>query len=165
MCLVTGASTGIGGHLSRLLLSRGAVVVGIGLSEIDWDCSHTQDRFGYISGDLRDDMMVDKIFEHFREKFGRIDLIVNNAGISQIERASDFTSDTLKDIFAVNVISVGMVASKGAKLMRDTGTGGSIINVTSVMADSAMMGLSAYSSSKAALDQMTRASGQRVGAF
>lgn len=155
VCLVTGVSTGLGGYFARLMLSRGARVVGIARTEIDWEAGDFESHFDNLFGDLREEETIDRVIDHLKEQYGRVDILINNAGVSRIERAMDFSYDGLRDIVDINVISAGLVGSKAAALMREVGNGGSIINVTSVMAQSSLVGLSAYSATKAALSQLT----------
>lgn len=156
ICLVTGASTGLGAHFARLLLSRGAIVVGVARTEIDWDTGVFDGCFDYFLGDLCEQQTVEKLFSYIKDTYGKLDVVINNAGISRIERAMSFNADAMREILEINVIAAGLVASNAAHLMRVTGTKGSIINVTSVMADSAITGLSSYSATKSALEQLTR---------
>lgn len=155
VCFVSGASTGLGAHIARLLLNNGARVIGVSRSELDWDADRFGDKFQFSICDIRDEQDMVAIFEQAESSFGAVDVVVNNAGISCVEKSANFSSAGLSEIFGVNVIAAGLVAGIAAKQMRKSKKGGSIINVTSVMADSSVAGLSAYSATKAALTQLT----------
>lgn len=156
VCVVTGASSGLGARFAQILLSRGAQVVGISRTDIGWDALPFEGRYDNFSGDIREEETVEALFSYVEEKYGRCDVVINNAAVSRVEKSMKFTADGLKDILEINVVAAGLVASNAAQLMKRCKTGGSIINVTSVMADSSITGLSAYSATKAALEQMTR---------
>lgn len=155
LCIVTGASSGLGAHIARLLLKNGARVVGIGLDEPEWDFAEFGENFQFILCDVCDEEALVAVLESVQNNFGAADVVVNNAGISRVEKSANFSATSLREIFDVNLVAAGMVAAICAKQMRKNGTKGSIINVTSVMADSSVPGLSAYSATKAALAQLT----------
>lgn len=155
LCIVTGASAGLGAHFSRLLLKSGARVVGIARGELGWDCAEFGENFQYFACDVCEEEAISSILENVQSRYGSVDVVVNNAGSSRVEKSMNFSATGFREILNVNVVAAGTVAAKCAKQMRKSGTNGSIINVTSVMADSSISGLSAYSATKAALEQLT----------
>lgn len=155
LCFVTGVSTGLGGHFAQLLLKNGARVIGIGLYEPEWSGAEFGDNFQFTQCDVRDEDALVRVLEHVHGQIGAVEVVVNNAGISQVEKSMKFSASGLREILDVNVVAAGMVAAICAKQMRSNATKGSIINVTSVLAQSSVSGLSAYSATKAALSQLT----------
>lgn len=155
VCLVTGASSGLGGHIARLLLENGALVSGLARTEPDWDTAAYEGAFNFAKCDVCDEEAVTATIDEMKNQNGSIEVLFNNAGVSNIEKARKMSAEGLRAIFDVNVIAAGVVARICAEQMRKTGKGGSIINMTSVMRDTSVAGLSAYSASKAALGQLT----------
>lgn len=155
LCIVTGAATGLGAHISRLLLKNGARVVGIGVGEPAWNSAEFGEKFQYFTCDVCEEDAIADVLENVQRTCGSIDVVVNNAGISRVEKSMNFSAEGFRQIMNVNVVAAGLVAAICAKQMRKNGTNGSIINITSVMADSSISGLSAYSATKAALEQLT----------
>ena len=152
---MTGASSGLGAHISRLLLNNGARVFGIGLDQPEWDSAEFGEKFQFMVCDVCEEESVASVLEQVHSKFGALDVVVNNAGISRVEKSMKFSAASFREVLDVNVVAAGTVAAICAKHMRKSGTNGSIINVTSVMADSSISGLSIYSATKAALAQLT----------
>lgn len=155
LCIVTGVSSGLGAHFSRLLLNNGALVVGIGLNRPEWDSSEYGEKFLFMNCDVCDEEALTGVLERVQDQFGGADVVVNNAGISRVEKSMKLSVTDFREILDVNVVGAGLVAALCAQQMRKNGIKGSIINVTSVMVDSSVPGLSAYSASKAALSQLT----------
>ena len=155
-CLITGVSSGLGAHMARLLLDNGASVTGISMDELNWDASAYGERFTPLIGDVRDQTVVEALFGSVEKRSGAFDVVINNAGVSHVEKSIKFDSERMREVLDINVVSAGQIASMAAQQMRSSGKGGSIINVTSVLADSTIAGLSNYAAAKAALTQLTR---------
>ncbi|WP_018689106.1 SDR family NAD(P)-dependent oxidoreductase [Ahrensia kielensis] len=156
VCLVTGVSRGLGAHIAQLYLSHGAKIIGISREEPRWDVSTYADSFEHFIGDVTDASAVEKLFAHVSDVHGNVDVVVNNAGISQVQRLDKIATHELQKIFDLNVYAATNIATRASAQMRKNKVAGSIINITSVMSDSSMTGLAAYSASKAALSQLTK---------
>lgn len=156
VCVITGVSTGLGAHMARVLLTHGAKVIGISRTELEWESNVYGDQFHAISGDVRIEKDMHDVFKKIREVFMCPDVVINNAGISYIEKSIHLNHQNLKDILDINLVAAGSVSQMAAEIMRSNKQGGSIINVSSVMANSAITGLAAYSATKAALEQLSR---------
>lgn len=156
VCLVTGVSRGLGAHIAQLYLAHGAKVIGISREEPRWDVGAHADHFEHFIGDITDASAVEKLFAHVNDVHGNVDVVVNNAGISQVQRLDKIATHELQKIFDLNVYAATNIATQASVQMRKNKVAGSIINITSVMSDSSMTGLAAYSASKAALSQLTK---------
>ena len=154
VCLVTGASSGLGAHFAQVLADGGASVVGASRTRIPDTSTAT---LHHVHCDIRDPAHVSAAFDEAEKKFGPVDVLVNNAGVAYFGRAEETEEDELAHLFEVNVIGTARMTREAVRRMRMAGRGGSIIHVTSVMSGKTVTGLSAYSGSKAALEQMTQA--------
>lgn len=153
--VVTGGSSGIGQRIVTLLAEHGAHVVCVGFTQnvpvLD------SGRVHYITADVTKHDDVTSIFDKAEARFGTVDVVFNNAGVAHQSRALDTSCDMLEHIFSVNVGGAFMVAQTAAKRMIAAKKAGAIINTTSILAERVQKGAAAYSMSKAAISQMTRA--------
>jgi NAD(P)-dependent dehydrogenase (short-subunit alcohol dehydrogenase family) len=128
VCVITGASGGIGAATCEAFAREGAIVVGADLAE---------DAPGELSlqVDVTHEGQVIDMYERVRAEFGRIDVLFNNAGISPPEDASalDTSLEVWHHVQEVNLTSVFLCCKHGIPHVRDTG-GGSVINTASFVA-------------------------------
>lgn len=149
--LVTGASSGIGLHLCSMLLARGCRVVGASRTACESDVlgvlnKHYSGNFLAVNMDVRSAPSVDAAFDTIADAFGHLDVVINNAGMAAPKRAVDMTSDEWAVVIDTNLTGPFLVSRAAVRLMPN---GGSIIQVASIGAFKAYVGLSAYNSSKA----------------
>lgn len=157
VALVTGAATGIGKAIARLLADAGACLV-----IADKDVAGAETVSGEIEGampagfDLVDDASIDSLIATIEDRFGRLDIIVNNAAIFPKYKFDELTAGQWHEMQQVNVWGCFVVMRAAAQLMRKGGRGGAIITVSSVGAlRTAVHDQIAYNASKAAIDSMT----------
>jgi NAD(P)-dependent dehydrogenase (short-subunit alcohol dehydrogenase family) len=128
ICVITGAASGIGAETARLFQSEGAKVVGVDLSE---------DSVGdlAVQADVTDPAQVEGMYARAREKYGRIDVLFNNAGISPDDDASilDTSLEAWQRVQDVNLKSVFLCCKFGIPHLLEGG-GGSVINTASFVA-------------------------------
>ena len=128
VCVITGAAGGIGAETARLFAAEGATVVGVDLSD---------DSGGDLSlaVDVTDDAAVSELYSTVRERFGRIDVLFNNAGISPTDDGSvlDTSLEAWQRVQDVNLKSVFLCCKHGIPHLLDAG-GGSVINTASFVA-------------------------------
>lgn len=156
VCLITGASTGLGAGFAQALLARGALVVNLSDTVPDWDAGDMANRFADLRGDVRDGGDAREAIGAAIKAFGGFDVLVNNAAGFRVEKAARQASADFAGIMDVNVTAVAELCRMAHDVMRANG-GGAIVNVTSILGRRPMRGLSAYATSKAALEQLTRA--------
>jgi NAD(P)-dependent dehydrogenase (short-subunit alcohol dehydrogenase family) len=128
VCVVTGAAGGIGSATCEAFAREGATVVGVDLRDgAPGDLS--------LRVDVTEEPAVETMYEEVRRRFGRIDVLFNNAGISPSDDASvlDTALDAWERVQAVNLRSVFLCCKHGIPHVRDTG-GGSVINTASFVA-------------------------------
>jgi len=151
VCVITGAASGIGAESARLFAQEGAIVAGIDLA------SGSEGEFT-LEVDVADEDGVKDMYEQIREKYGRIDVLFNNAGINPPEDESvlDTSLETWQRVQDVNVRSVFLCCKHGIPHLIETG-GGSVINTASFVATlGAATSQISYTASKGAVLSLSR---------
>lgn len=155
--IVTGASSGIGRAAALLFASKGATVVAVGRNEKE--LSALKAKKGILKphlADLTEQSQLDRIASETIHNHGRIDVLVNSAGIIKNGTIEDTTLDDWDKIMNINLRSVFALSQKCVPHLSQTK--GNIVNVSSVAGTRSFPNVLAYCVSKAALDQMTRCS-------
>ncbi|MGN5635502.1 SDR family oxidoreductase [Streptomyces sp. AC154] len=155
--LVTGGTKGIGAAIAGAFLGAGADVVVCGRTTPD-----TLPRAGgreavFRAADVRDPAAASSLVDGAVERFGRLDVLVNNAGGSPDADAATVSPRFVEKVVALNLLAPFYVAQAANRVMRDLGGGGSIINIGSVSAHDPQPGTAAYTAAKAGLLALTRA--------
>jgi NAD(P)-dependent dehydrogenase (short-subunit alcohol dehydrogenase family) len=156
--LITGAATGIGRAFATGFTQDGARVIGFdinqaGLVETEKACGH---RLIAVAGDVTSEADVDRLVTVCIERFGRIDVLFNNAGIPDPGFLLDCPFRDWARVIEVNLIGVALCTRRVLPRMLEQGYG-RVINVASRAAESAGARLSAYASSKAGVITFTKA--------
>jgi NAD(P)-dependent dehydrogenase (short-subunit alcohol dehydrogenase family) len=152
VCVITGAASGIGAEAARLFASEGAHVVGVDLAE------GAEGEMAIVA-DVTDPGQVEGMYAQARERFGRIDVLFNNAGINPPEDASILETplDVFQKVQDVNLRSVFLCCKHGIPHLLENESGGSVINTASFVA---VMGAAvsqiSYTASKGAVLAMSR---------
>ena len=158
--IITGASGGIGRELVGMCLANGFIVVAAAREDslllLSKAGLHPSDRLVIMPLDVRDDGDIDRVVTETFMRFGRIDALVNNAGISFRGVAEHMTSDEELEQMAVNYFGPMMLIRRVLPHMRHR-RAGRIINVSSVGGMMAMPTMSSYSASKWALEGASEA--------
>lgn len=158
VALVSGGTRGIGFNVSKKLVNEGAYVYFTGRNKEDG--LRAQEELGqnarYVQTDVTDESAVDGLFDLIKEKHGRLDIAVNNAGVTT-KRASvrELELDEWKRVLNINLVGPLLLMSRQIQLMSSV-EGGSIVNVSSCSAVLGQPRQSAYSTSKAALNMLTQ---------
>jgi len=163
--LVTGGTRGIGAGLVGAFLKEGAAVGFSGTSEAG--VAEARAKFGGpeavhgIAADLVHPNAGAELVQAVFDRFGRIDVVINNAGVGSILNEWEITPAEWDRVHAVNLRATFFVAQHAARSMRDNG-GGSIINVSSIAGQhGGVAGSPAYASSKAAVIGLTKSLARR----
>jgi ketoreductase RED2 len=167
VALVTGSSSGIGAATARLLAGRGAVVVVNSATSVEAGRALAAELDGasYVQADIADPhearrLVVDAVAAH-----GRLDLLVNNAGTTEVIAHPDFdavTPEVWRRILDTNVVGTWSVTVAAMPHLRANGDG-SVVNVSSVAGHSARGSSIPYAVSKAAVSHMTELMANVVG--
>ena len=154
--LVTGASSGLGAHFSRLLADQGAIVTLAArrTDKLDALAAEISATGGQVDTMALDVAAPDNVAKSLD---GRVfDIVINNAGISATAKALDHDAETFARVIDTNLNGAFDVARHCAGAMKDAGTGGVIVNVASILGLRIAGMLAAYAASKAGLVQATR---------
>jgi NAD(P)-dependent dehydrogenase (short-subunit alcohol dehydrogenase family) len=143
VCLITGSTGGIGFETAKLLRAEGATVVTTGRSG------------GDVKADLSEAGEPERVVEETIERHGRLDVLVNNVGYSEIRKLEDLTDEIWQASFEINLMSAVRATRAALPGMRERGTG-SIVNVSSTAAKRPSTGMPDYSVMKAALLSFSR---------
>lgn len=168
VAIVTGASKGIGAAIAKQFGDEGAsVVVNYSSSKEGADrvVAAIADRGGKavaVQANLAKEADVRKLFAEAKKAFGRLDVLVNNAGIYEFSPIENVTTEHFHRQFDLNVLGLLFASQEAVKLFGEHG--GSIINISSVVSTLAPPHASVYSATKAAVDAITRSLAKELGA-
>ena len=169
VAIVTGAASGIGSASASLFTNRGAKVLavdrpGVGLG----DQHYNNNDISILEKDITDDDAPDVILDQAMDRFGGVDILFNNAGVSGRALAEELSDEEWDRVFAVNVRAMFRICRAAIPLLRERAqqTGRArIINTASVMAFDTDIGLSAYTASKHAVAGLTKTLALELGKF
>ncbi len=163
--LVTGSSTGIGYAMAERLVAEGARVLvhGRDQGEIDDAVARLGASSSGFAGDLAEPETAQELVDATIAAFGRIDGLVNNAGIYPRGVLGETTASFFDHVFAINTRAPLLCAEAAIRAFRAQGSGGAIVTVGSINAWCGLSTLTVYSMSKGALMTMTRNIADAVG--
>lgn len=167
VAIVTGASKGIGASIAKHLAAEGAAVVvnyassKAGAERVVAEITSNGGRATAVQANVAKQAEVARLFSETKKAFGRVDIVVNNAGIYEFAPIEDVTEEHVHKQFDLNVFGV-ILASKEAVRHFD-GAGGSIINISSGASTLTPPNTSVYSATKAAVDAVTRSLAKELG--
>lgn len=152
--LVTGAGSGIGQDIAVKLAQMGANVVITGRKEAPLkETAALHGNISYIVADAGKTEDVSRILAEIKQKFNRLDIIVNNAGMAPVTPIAEQTLDEFDTVFNINVRAVVDLTTQALPLLKESK--GSIVNIGSAVANQPLPNMSVYSASKAALKTLT----------
>ncbi len=158
--LITGASRGIGAHLVEHYLGQGDLVTGCarGPSVV------THERYTHLQVDVTDEAAVRARFFEIRQRIGRLDALINNAGIASMNPVALTPFDTARQIMATNFLGTFALTHAALRLLRSS-QGGRIVNFTTVAVPMRLEGEAIYAASKSAIETFTRIVAREVAPF
>ena len=161
--LIIGASGGIGKQLAKDLLDKGNQLALHYFSKPDELKNNFEesDTLKFYQADITSENEVSDLIKKVLTDFGKIDVLVNNAGITRSNMAWNLTDDDWKDTLNVNLTGSFYTIKHVLPSMRENNYG-RIINITSVVAQKGIAGTSAYAASKAGLIGMTKSIAKEV---
>lgn len=154
--IVTGGSAGIGKATAKLLIDKGGKVAITGRDKIKLEKVAKEINAFPIHADVASEDDVKKTYEIFLKEYGKLDCLINNAGIGDNwNELTDLDMKAFHRVYAVNVFGAALMASEAAKLFKEQKSG-NIINIASTAATKGFANGTVYASSKFALRGMTQ---------
>ena len=155
VCVVTGAAQGIGQACAERFAREGATVVIADIDDVNGKALAQKLHATYIHCDVGDKAQVDSLVQEIALLHGRIDVLVNNAGIFKAANFLDVLEADFDAVLRVNLKGSFLVGQAAAREMAKTG-GGSIVNMSSVNGVLAIPNIASYNVSKGGINQLTR---------
>lgn len=152
--LITGAGSGIGQDIAVKLAQMGANVVITGRKEsLLKETAALHGNISYIVADVGKTEDVSRVLVEIKQKFNRLDIMVNNAGMAPVTPIAEQTLAEFDTVFNINVRAVVDLTTQALPLLKESK--GSIVNIGSAVANQPLPNMSVYSASKAALKTLT----------
>lgn len=155
--IVTGGTKGIGAAIAAMFLAAGAEVMVCGRNEPSAPPEAGGRTAHFRSVDVRDPAAAAGLVDAAVERFGRLDVLVNNAGGSPDADAATVSPRFVEKVVALNLLAPFYVAQAANRIMQGQQDGGSVVNIGSVSAHTPQPGTAAYTAAKAGLLALTRA--------
>jgi 3-oxoacyl-[acyl-carrier protein] reductase len=167
VAVVTGASKGIGAGIAKALAEEGAAVVvnyassKEGAERVVSEIARKGGKAIAVQGDIAKASDVQHIFAEAKKAFGRIDVLVNNAGVYEFAPLEEITEEHFHRHFNTNVLGLILASKEAAKYFSDEG--GNIINIGSTASQLTPPATTVYTATKGAVDAVTRVLAKELG--
>ena len=169
VAIVTGGSQGVGLGIARTFLRSGGSVVTCARTAFDVapaaETDEERERAVHVAADIRDPDQIDRVVEAAVDRFGRLDVLVNNAGGQPPTDTATASPRFIRAIIELNLTAPMVFAQRAYQVMATQDSGGSIINISSQASMPSGGGgtLAPYGAAKAGLNHMTRSLGAAWG--
>jgi 3-oxoacyl-[acyl-carrier protein] reductase len=157
---ITGTRKGIGRYLAEHYVRLGHAVIGCSRGKVDW----TINGYAHYMVDVADENAARGLFSDLRKTYGRLDNLINNAGIASMNHSLLTPISTVQKVLATNVVGTFLFCREAAKLMK-IGHYGRIVNVTTVAVPLKVEGEAIYVASKAAVLSLTEVLAREFAEF
>jgi 3-oxoacyl-[acyl-carrier protein] reductase len=167
VAVVTGASKGIGAGIAKKLGAEGATVVvnyassKDGADKVVAEITKAGGKAVAIGGSVTKAAEIETLFAETKKQFGKVDVLVNNAGVYAFEPLGQITEENYERIFGTNV--KGVLFTTQAALPLFPKEGGAVINIGSVVSELTPPGSATYTGTKGAVDAITRVWAKELG--
>ena len=151
VAIITGAAKGLGGEMARLFAREGAKVVALDVGEMTYEAENVE----YCRLNVTDVATCETLFNHVKDTYGRIDVLVNNAGITRDAMTRKMTDEQWDAVIDVNLKGVFNLTRFVGPYMQAQG-GGSIISISSVVGVFGNIGQANYAATKAGIIGLTK---------
>jgi len=158
--LITGVSRGIGAHLVRHYLAQHDTVVGCARGAAPLQ----HERYTHVQADVTNEGAVTKLCRDIRSRLGRLDVLINNAGIAGMNPVALTPMASARDIVTTNLLGTFLMTHAAIRLLRRSNAG-RIVNFTTVAVPLRLDGEAIYASSKSAVETFTRIVAREVAGF
>jgi 3-oxoacyl-[acyl-carrier protein] reductase len=167
VAVVTGASKGIGAAIAKRLAADGASVVvnystsREGADKVVKEITQSGGKAVAIGASVSKEEEIQKLFDETKKVYGKVDILVNNAGVYSFSSLEDLNVEDYKRQYDTNVL--GLLLTTKAALPLIPKEGGSVVNISSIVSTLAPATSSVYSSTKAAVDTITKTLAKELG--
>jgi 3-oxoacyl-[acyl-carrier protein] reductase len=167
VAVVTGASKGIGAGIAKALGREGASVVvnyssdKAGAERVASEITQAGGKAIAVGASVAKSAEITRLFDETRKAYGKVDVLVNNAGVYAFSPIEDLAEEEIDRIFDTNV--KGLLLATKAAVPLFPAEGGNIINIGSVVSELAPPGSSVYSGTKGAVDTITKVLAKELG--
>lgn len=167
VAVVTGASKGIGAAIAKQLAAEGASIVvnyassKTGADKVVAEITQAGGRAVAVQADVAQQADIDRLFAETKKAFGPADILVNNAGVYEFSPLAQITEEHFHKQFNLNVL--GLLLTTRAAVRQFPATGGSVINISSVVGLNPLPNAAVYSATKAAVDAVTKSLAKELG--
>lgn len=158
--LITGTRKGIGQYLVQHYVKKGFQVIGCSRAAVDYSLENYQ----HFCLDVVDEKKVKKMFASIRKTYGRLDILINNAGIASMNHIVLTPIQTVNNVLNTNVVGTFLFCREAAKLMRNNHYG-RIVNFSTVATPLKLEGEAIYAASKAAILSLTEVLARELAEF
>jgi len=167
VAVVTGASKGIGASIAKHLAAEGAAVVvnysssKSGAERVVSEITKNGGKAVAVQADVANKPDIDRLFATTKAAFGKVDVLVNNAGIYEFSPLENVTEEHFHKQFNLNVLGLLLTTQEAVKHFG--ANGGSIVNISSVVSTLGVPAAAVYSGTKGAVDAITRSLAKELG--
>ena len=166
VAIITGSSRGIGAEIARTLAAAGARVVinYVSRGEAAYSVHESIKASGgeslVVQADMRNSTEVHRLFDETIEHFGRVDILINNAGVLIFKKFSEISDEEFDHVMDSNVKGVFYALREASTRLSD---GGRVVTVSSTVTRMLLPKYGAYAASKGAIEQLTRVFAKEMG--
>jgi 3-oxoacyl-[acyl-carrier protein] reductase len=158
--IITGTRKGIGKYLAEYYVEKEFVIIGCSRSDIDFELNN----YKHFVLDISDEKKVKKMFNQIRRTYGRLDILINNAGVASMNHVLLTPLKKTKEILNTNFIGTFLFCREAGKIMKKNSYG-RIVNFTSVGTKLKIEGEAIYTASKAAVENLTEVLSREYAGF
>ena len=158
--LITGTRKGIGKQLAEYYTDKGFRVIGCSRKNINFEL----DNYQHYYLDVSNETAVKKAYYEIKNKYGRLDVLINNAGIGSANHTLLTPLKTVREIMSTNFLGTFLFCREAARLMKKNGFG-RIVNIVTVATPLKLEGEAVYASSKAAVVSLSQILARELAEF
>ncbi|MDO5616404.1 MAG: SDR family oxidoreductase [Cruoricaptor ignavus] len=155
VAIVTGGGTGIGRAIAKRLADENAKVIIVGRTESTLkEASDRHDTISYIVADIVRTEEIERILSEIKRKFGKLDIVVNNAGVAPVTPFSELDMNEYDSVFDINVRGLFDLTRQSLPMLKETK--GNVINISTAIVSRPLGNMSTYAGSKSAVNMLTK---------
>lgn len=158
--LITGTRKGVGRYLAQYYSKKGFLVIGCSRNQIDFKL----DGYEHFCLDVADESKAKEMFYQIKKKYGRLDVLINNAGVASMNHSLLTSKKDVENILNTNITGTFLFCREATKIMQKNRFG-RIVNFSTVAVPLNLEGEAIYASSKSAIVTLTKILGKELADF